>query len=170
MRVAFVAIVLTSASVGCFGKTKPCRSLPIPAASVFERCGGMMYHSPPGASTEYKIKFTNKVSDDFQLIDACVLLDGAPIFAKGATTWSGRIESVRHTVEVQAYYKPKKDLPGFDVTKTWDLYLRAAQEVAASDGAELELIATEDDKATKPDQRLVLTATLPSQSKQPRCE
>jgi hypothetical protein len=168
MRVALIAIAF--AAIGCLGNTKPCRSLPLPPASVFERCGGMMYHAPPGASTDYKITFTNKVSDNFEVASACVLLDGAPIFDKGAMTWSGKIEKVRHTVEVQITFKPKKDLPGFDVTKTWELHLRAAQEIAASDGAELELIATENEKADKPDQRLSLTATLPSQSKQPRCE
>lgn len=168
MRVMVLAIAVLAA--GCFGKTKPCRALPIPEASVFERCGGMMYHSPPGANTDYTITFTNKVSDKFELVEACVLLDGAPIFDKGATKWSGKIENVRHVVEVQVLYKPKKDLPGFDVTKTWDIYLRAAQEVAASDGAELELTATENENADKPEQRLQLTATLPSKSKQPRCE
>jgi len=168
MRIALLTIAL--ASMACFGNTKPCRSLPLPPASVFERCGGMMYHAPSGASTDYKITFTNKVSDNFEVVAACVLLDGAPVFDKGATRWSGRIENVRHTVEVQITYKPKKDLPGFDVTKTWELHLRAAQEIAASDGAELELIATENEKAEKPDQRLIMTATLPSKSSQPRCE
>jgi hypothetical protein len=165
-----MVLAIAVLTAGCFGKTKPCRALPIPAESVFERCGGMMYHSPPGASTDYKITFTNKVSANFEVVEVCVLLDGAPIFDRGATSWAGKIENVRHTVEVQVLYKPKKDLPGFDPTKTWDIYLRAAQEVAASDGAELELIATENEKADKPEQRLVLTATLPSKSKQPRCE
>ncbi len=72
-RVLAIAVL----TAGCFGKTKPCRALPIPAESVFERCGGMMYHSPPGASTDYKITFTNKVSANFEVVEVCVLLDGA---------------------------------------------------------------------------------------------
>ena len=166
---------------GCHGK--PCRSLPVPSASVFERCGGMVYHAPPGSSTDYTIRFVDKISADFELVDVCVLLDGAPIWTgpeikdavanagKHPAAWKGRLSGTRHTIEVQVIYKPRGDMPGLDVTKTYQFFVRAAQEVAASDGAELELITFDKGgKETPVEERPAIKATLPSGSSQPRCE
>lgn len=177
MRLLIAAAVLAAA---CHGK--PCRSLPLPSASVFDRCAGMVYHAPPGSSTEYTIRFVDKISADFELTDVCVLLDGAPIWSgseikeavanagKHPAVWKGKLASVRHTIEVQVVYKPRGDLPGLDVTKTYEFFVRAAQEVAASDGAELELITFDRGKNEPLESRPAIKATLPSGASQPRCE
>lgn len=174
---ALIALLLVA---GCHGK--PCRSLPLPKASVFEACGGIVYHAPPGSSTDYTIRFVDKMSADFQLVDMCILLDGAPIFTGGETkeavdnaskhpaVWKGKLASVRHTIEVQVVYKPRGDMPGLDVTKTYVFNVRAAQEIAASDGAELELITFDRGKDAPLDERPGIRATLPSGASQPRCE
>lgn len=164
----------------CHGK--PCRALPVPPSSVFERCGGMVYHAPPGSSTEYTIRFVDKISADFELQDVCVLLDGSPIWSgtevkdavanagKHPAVWKGKMSSVRHTIEVQVVYKPRGDMPGLDVTKKYQFFVRAAQEIAASDGAELELITFDRGKESPLEERPAIKATLPSTASQPRCE
>ena len=60
--------------------------------------------------------------------------------------------------------------PGLDVTKTYEFKVRAAQEVAASDGAVLELITFDRGKDAALDERPAIKATLPSGASQPRCE
>jgi hypothetical protein len=174
---ALIALLILA---GCHGK--PCRALPLPSTSVFESCGGVVYHAPPGSSTEYTIRFVDKMSADFELVDMCVLLDGSPIFTgsevkeavanagKHPAVWKGKLASVRHEINVQVIYKPRGDMPGLDVTKKYEFKIRAAQEIAASDGAELELIAFDRGKESPLDERPAIRATLPSNASQPRCE
>lgn len=176
MRAVIALLVLA----GCTGK--PCRALPVPSASKFEACGGIVYHAPPGSSTEYTIRFVDKISADFELLDVCILLDGAPIFSgseareavanasKHPAVWNGKLASVRHEIAVQVIYKPRGDMPGLDVTKTYEFRVRAAQEIAASDGATLELITFDRGKDAPLDERPAIRATLPSGASQPRCE
>ena len=182
MRVARLFLLLGVGALGCFGSTRPCRSLLLPSASAFERCGGILYHAPPGSSDAYTIRFVNNASSDFELTDVCVLLDGAPIWsdseikeylpraAKHPAVWKGKIANVRHTVEVQITYKPKAPFEGEDITKTYTVFVRAAQEIAATDDGELELTVTErGDSKSPPNERLAIAATTPARA-QPRCE
>ncbi|MBI2389260.1 MAG: hypothetical protein HYV09_06565 [Deltaproteobacteria bacterium] len=163
---------------GCAPRSKgrPCRALPLPAPSVFERCGGMIYHAPPGSSTHYAIRFVDQVGGDLELVDLCVLLDEAPIFtrseidawlpraAKEPAAWTGKIANVRHSVQVQATYKVRGKA-------TLDrVVLRAAQEVAPADDAVLELIAYDKGGSGKIEERLSIKGSLPGGTAQPRCE
>lgn len=166
--------------VGCAPRSRgrPCRALPLPEASVFERCGGMVYHAPPGSSAHYTIRFVDQVGGDLELVDLCVLLDDAPIFTqtevdawlgaphagKDPAVWTGKIANVRHSVQVQASYKVRGKA-------TLDrVVLRAAQEIASADDAVLELIAFDKGGAGKIEDRLSIKGSLPGGTAQPRCE
>lgn len=160
---------------------KPCRPLPLPDPEVFEHCGGMIYRSAPGASSGYTIRFVNKVPAKFDLVDVCVLLDEAPVFTqkevdaflpRSATEpfeWSGKLGNSRHTVQVQITYRPKKADDEAGAKPSDRILLRAALEVAPASGAELVLTAVDKGEG-KAESRLVLDATLPAGTAQPRCE
>jgi hypothetical protein len=175
-----LALLLASALVSTagLGSTKPCRALPVPTASAFDSCAGLLYHAPSGSSDRYTIRFINQAGADFHLKDVCILLDGAPLFGdnevrelvtKSGGAWTGKLADVRHTVEIQVTYEPLGALRDAEVTKTYTFVVRAAQEIAASDGAELELTIV-DEGGAEPEHRLKLIATLPAKSSQPRCE
>lgn len=160
---------------------KPCRPLPLPDAEAFEHCGGMIYRSAAGASAGYTIRFVNKVPAQFELADVCVLLDDAPIFTqkevdaflpKAATepaSWTGKIGNSRHTVLVQVIYRTHKKDAEVGASPTDRIVLRAALEIAPAGGAELELTAVDKGEG-KAESRLVLDASLPAGTAQPRCE
>jgi hypothetical protein len=139
----------------------------------------MIYRSGAGASARYSIRFVNQVPAKLDLADVCILLDDAPIFtqkqidaflpeaAAKPATWSGKITNVRHTVLVQITYRTASEESG--VSPNDRIVLRAAIETAPVDGAELELVAVE--KGGGPaESQLVLQATLPAGTAQPRCE
>ncbi len=181
------AVTAFGASIGCgpLMRTRPCRPLPVPAASKFERCGGMVYVAPPGSKAGYTIELVNEVGPTFELVDVCVLLDGAPVFTQaelderlpkakkpnGAIAWQGKIGDVRHTVEIQATYRLRTTEGVPDPTQDYTYYVRAAQEVAPVDGATLQLIVREQpDQPLMSEDRLTVAATLPKGTAQPRCE
>lgn len=173
--------------VGCgpMLRTRPCKPLPVPSASRFERCGGMVHTAGPGSKAAYTIELVNEVGPSFELVDVCVLLDGAPVFTqgeiderlpkakkgKGSIAWQGRIGDVRHTVEIQVTYRLRATEGVPDPTKNYSYFVRAAQEIAPVDGATLQLIVREDEGAPIMDEdRLTVAATLPKGTAQPRCE
>ncbi len=173
------AVVVPACMLG--KKTRACAALPPPKASDFGSCGGMLYHAPSGSSAVYTIRVKNTVAAPFRLTDACVLLDGATLFTdsemkellpKASTTppqWTGSVGNTRHTVAIQLVYKANGSDFGESPTKEYEVFVRSALEIAAADGGELELVVSDTGKGSI-DERLVVAATLPKESSQPKCE
>lgn len=161
MKSALLAAVLFGCTSGRSGR--PCPAPPPPSAEVFAACGGMLYHTPPGNAVRYSVKFVNALSADFELVDLCILVDGAPLFtskeieaAPKDVKWDGRLSYAQHRVQVQISYKAK----GEPTTSA----LRGTRDIAAIDGGALEITVRQVD------QKPALELALPKDTPEPKCD
>ncbi len=161
MRAALFAAALLGCTSGRSGR--PCPAPPPPSAEAFATCGGMLYHTPPGNAVRYSVKFVNALGADFELVDVCILVDGAPLFtakeieaAPKDVKWDGRLSYAQHRVQVQISFKPK----GAPTTAA----VRATRDIAAIDGGALEITVYQVDK--KP----TLKLSLPKDTPEPKCD
>jgi hypothetical protein len=157
---------------------RPCPAPPPPSAEAFSACGGMLYHTPPGDAVRYTIKFANKMSNQYQLIDLCILLDEAPLFtAKDIEAspkdvkWDGRLSHAHHRVQVQATYRVKIAPAPFVDVKPAMISVRAVRDIAALDGGSLDITAFEQGGPTTPiEKRPALKMAHPNDTPEPKCE